>query len=278
MGSMSRGPTVKYRRRGAAPELEARTTLSSAARGVDVQPAASWTRRHLLYGAIGIAAGSTSGAVLALRSVEAGTPAPATHVAVTPTSTATAPSPHPVVTPLPPAAATPNPGDAHAVLVVQIKDVLARFLAWSTDHPDGRCPDPTTLGVSALDPWGQGLRIICRDQPAEQIVGVLSYGPDGTPGTPDDVMSWTLGPEVTDLVRGPRWGSTHGASAGARGKRRSVSQQPEAAAASTRPSTGTNAPSPPAPTPTAVHPAARSHAGTGSGSNPSDGEGIPDRR
>jgi hypothetical protein len=270
MGSMSRGSTVTYRRRAAASEPEAPTTLSSAARGVDVGPAVSWTRRHLLYGAIGIAVGGTSGAVLALRSVEAVTPGAATLLAPTSTSTGTAPNPPPIVTPLPPAT-PPTPSDPHAVLVVQFKDVLTRFLAWSTDHPDGRCPDPITLGVSALDPWGQNLRIVCRDQPADQIAGVLSYGPDGTPGTRDDLMSWTLGPEVTDLVRGPRWGSTQGMSASARAKRRSVNAPaPSPSAAS--------APSHLAPTSMATHPAARSPAGAGSGSSPSDGEGIPDRR
>jgi hypothetical protein len=279
---------VRYKRRVAAQEPDAPTTLSSAARGVDVRPGASWTRRHLLYGAIGIALGGTSGAVLALRSVEAGTPPAPTS----PTSAAEAAPggrpPPPIVTPIaPPApAAALDARDPHAVLVVQIKELLARFLAWSGAHPDARCPDPATLGASALDPWGHGLHIICSDQPVDQIAGVLSYGPDGTPGTRDDIVSWTLGPEVTDLVRGPRWGSTQRVRGGVR-RRPPVAPSP-AAAASPQPSHAPTASSHTSPAATApsrsatppsvpAQPTSRS-AGTGSGSSPPDGEGIPDRR
>jgi hypothetical protein len=45
----------------------------------------------------------------------------------------------------------------------------------------------------------------CTDQPANQTIGAISAGPDGTLGTADDVASWQLGREVTELVRGPRW-------------------------------------------------------------------------
>jgi hypothetical protein len=306
---MSRGSTARYKRRAAVPEPDEPTTLSSAARGVDITAARSWTRRHLLFGAIGVVVGSTSGAALALRSVEAGTqPVSTTSVAptsVAPTSTsssssapASAPlSPPPVSADASPAipAATPPVRDLDAALVAQIKSVLVRFRAWADEHPDGRCPGPADLGVSALDPWGRGLRIVCKDQPADQIAGVLSYGPDGAPGTLDDVVSWALGPEVTGLVRGPRWGSTQRTSGRGRPRTRSApasaasAGSPVTRASAPGPSlpagTGTPSSSPPppavtsaAPSQPAAPPATRSSVGSGTGSSAPDGEGIPDRR
>ena len=85
--------------------------------------------------------------------------------------------------------------------------VLTRFAAWARDHGGAPCPDLALLGLAAHDPWGRDLTLTCTDQPADQIVGVLSPGPDGVIGTDDDLASWTLGPGVTSLVRGPRWKS-----------------------------------------------------------------------
>src|SRR5262249_50131390 len=78
-----------------------------------------------------------------------------------------------------PAAVPPSP-EVRAALVTQIKDTLRRFVAWSHAHPGARCPDAAALGAG-LDPWGQPLQIVCRDQPPDQVAGVLSYGPDGEP-------------------------------------------------------------------------------------------------
>jgi TonB family protein len=77
-------------------------------------------------------------------------------------------------------------------------------VTWSKDHSGAPCPDAAALGAPN-DPWGHPLQVTCTDQPGNQIVGVMSAGPDGDPGTTDDVASWQLGNEVTDLVRGPRW-------------------------------------------------------------------------
>jgi hypothetical protein len=78
-------------------------------------------------------------------------------------------------------------------------------VAWSKDHPGAACPDVAALGITEQDPWGHPLQLTCSDQPANQIIGAISAGPDGTPGNGDDIASWQLGHDVTDLVRGTRW-------------------------------------------------------------------------
>ncbi|HEX3483232.1 MAG TPA: hypothetical protein VHT91_49815 [Kofleriaceae bacterium] len=166
-----------------------------------------------------------------------------------------------------PAAMPPSP-EARAALVTQIQDTLRRFVAWSHAHPGARCPDAAALGAG-LDPWGQPLQIVCSDQPADQIAGVLSYGPDGEPGTRDDVVSWALGAEVADLARGPRWSASRGmaTSSGGRhgGARPGSRTNPGSAAAGGGAAPRGTARLPPRPA-------------AGAGSNDTDGDGIPDRR
>jgi len=86
-----------------------------------------------------------------------------------------------------------------------MKIALTSFVTWSHDHPGAPCPKASALGAAVQDPWGHPLEITCTDQPANQIVGAVSAGPDGASGTQDDVGSWQLGRDVTDLVRGARW-------------------------------------------------------------------------
>jgi hypothetical protein len=173
--------------------------------------------------------------------------------------------------------------------VAQIKDTLSRFVAWSHDHAGARCPDAAALGA-ALDPWGQPLQIVCSDQPADQLAGILSFGPDRTPGTHDDVVSWTLGAEVADLVRGPRWSASRGTASTSKGARR-VGEPARAAATGPMPAVAAPPPPPvaasPAPSPdrgepvvptSRTAPAARPPASPGAGSDDTDGDGIPDRR
>ena len=85
-----------------------------------------------------------------------------------------------------------------------LKDALARFVAWSRSHPNAACPDAAALGV-ADDPWGHPLAITCTEQPSDQIAGAVSAGPDGNSGTADDIASWQLDRDITELVHGPRW-------------------------------------------------------------------------
>jgi len=86
-----------------------------------------------------------------------------------------------------------------------MKAVLASFVAWSHGHTGAPCPSASALGRPVRDPWGHPLEITCADQPANQMVGAISAGPDGALGTQDDVASWQLGRDVTDVVHGARW-------------------------------------------------------------------------
>jgi hypothetical protein len=89
-----------------------------------------------------------------------------------------------------------------------MRTILERFVAWSKDHVGSPCPDFAAIGVSdhdAQDPWGHAIQLTCTDQPGDQIVGLVSAGPDGLIGTPDDVASWQLSPAATGIVHGPRW-------------------------------------------------------------------------
>ncbi len=178
--------------------------------------------RRTLIAVLGAAVvGSTGGGLAALKltsprarsahvAAPPSPPSPASTASITPT-----PSPPPaappradaaVADPTPAdAASAPQPGSQRAILATQMSAVLTRFAAWARDHAGAPCPDLATLGLAARDPWGHDLALTCTDQPADQMSGVRSAGPDAVLGTDDDVGSWTLGPEVTDLVRGPRW-------------------------------------------------------------------------
>jgi hypothetical protein len=105
------------------------------------------------------------------------------------------------ITPPPP----PPPPDPALALADRMKIQLARFTEWAHDHAHAACPSAADLGAPVLDPWQHPLAITCTDQPANQIIGVVSSGPDGIAGNADDVGSWQLSREVTDLVRGARW-------------------------------------------------------------------------
>jgi Type II secretion system (T2SS), protein G len=86
-----------------------------------------------------------------------------------------------------------------------MKTILAGFAGWSHEHPGAACPKASALASVVVDPWGNPIQVTCTDQPANQMIGAISLGPDGKPGTSDDIGSWQLGPGVTDAVRGARW-------------------------------------------------------------------------
>jgi len=165
------------------------TTLSSVA-GAMAAPAAPRRRSALIIGgvaALGIVIGG--GSWLAARG--SGHEHPAEHAA----------------TPAPPAPPAPGPArpDPSAALASRMKVVLGRFASWSSAHAGAPCPDVAALGGDAADSWGHPFALTCTGQPENQIVGLISAGPDGVSGNEDDVASWQLGRDVTDLVRGARW-------------------------------------------------------------------------
>jgi len=109
-----------------------------------------------------------------------------------------------------PASAATRRDDLPAVATARLHDALTAFVTWSSAHAGAPCPSARDLTSSgdahALeDPWGHAIAITCTDQPADQIAGAVSAGPDGAFGTDDDLASWALGPDVTGLVRGTRW-------------------------------------------------------------------------
>ena len=108
-----------------------------------------------------------------------------------------------------PDAGTERRPDDKQLVADRIRSVLLAFLRWSATHAGSACPSAVSVdaSVDTRDPWGHGLRLTCTDQPADQIVGVVSAGPDGEFDTGDDIASWTLARELTDLVHGPRWKS-----------------------------------------------------------------------
>jgi serine/threonine protein kinase len=106
-----------------------------------------------------------------------------------------------------PQASAPPPSkpDPAAELGDRMKSVLTQFRAWAKTHANAPCPTADAIGVSALDPWGRPMLLTCVEQPANQMVGAISAGPDGAFNTVDDITSWGLGVEITELVRGTRW-------------------------------------------------------------------------
>ncbi|MGH2898197.1 MAG: hypothetical protein ACRDMZ_05945, partial [Solirubrobacteraceae bacterium] len=135
----------------------------------------------------------------------AGEPAPAMAPPVAPP----APAPPATVAPTPePSKPAPPPApDPTVELAKQMKALLDGFAAWSATHAGAPCPPASALGAPVDDPWGHPIAITCTDQPATHVIGAISAGPDGAMGSADDIGSWQLGGEVTQLVRGQRWGT-----------------------------------------------------------------------
>jgi hypothetical protein len=143
--------------------------------------------------------GSVGGGLIALHvSPGSSITQPTPSIGSAATSQPTPPRPMIVAEPI-------TPPDPHVALAAQIQAILSRVPDWTRAHPSAPCPDITALGVATIDPWGHRIELTCTDQPADQIIGALSAGPDGISGNSDDVKSWNLGPSVTQLVQGRRW-------------------------------------------------------------------------
>ena len=163
------------------------TTMSSVA-GAMAAPAGPRQRSALIIAAVAVL-GIVVGGGIWFAARGSGSEHLAEHAATPPP-------------PPPPAPARPDPG---AALAARMKAVLGRFASWSTVHAGAPCPDIAALGGDAADPWGHPFALTCTGQPENQVVGLISAGPDGVSGNEDDVASWQLGHDVTDLVRGARW-------------------------------------------------------------------------
>jgi tRNA A-37 threonylcarbamoyl transferase component Bud32 len=192
----------------------AAVTTLSAATGV-AAPARGRRSRGLWIAATAIAVAAAAIAIVVTRGAPSSATSATSEPAAPPTATPPATPPPGVVTEPPPATApAPDPAasapaptapDPGAALAVQMKALFASFLAWSRDNAGAPCPTPHALGSTATDPWGNDLRITCSDQPSNQIIGAISAGPDGRFATKDDIGSWQLGSDITDVVHGPRW-------------------------------------------------------------------------
>ncbi len=120
-------------------------------------------------------------------------------------------APRPV---LPPVAAPPPPAPIDAAVApVDTKgpmlEAVARFAVWSRGHAGAPCPTSRDVAGDAgdlLDAWSHPMTMTCTAQPSDQMIGLVSAGPDGKAGTADDIASWNTSPEIAALLHGPRWG------------------------------------------------------------------------
>ncbi|HUJ58844.1 MAG TPA: serine/threonine-protein kinase [Kofleriaceae bacterium] len=179
--------------------LRKNTTLSSSVGAMmplpdDDEPPRPRRRRIDMWIAISVVAFALVVGIAGLVAFPSGSRAP--H----PAASAATPAPvAPSATPIPPS----------DIAKQQIAATLAAFRSWAPGHAGAPCPSHGELAElvpgGVVDPWGHPLIVTCTDQPADQMIGVSSAGPDGVAGTSDDLASWNLGPEAADLVRGERW-------------------------------------------------------------------------
>jgi len=177
------------------------TTTLSAANGLSSPDLA---QNHSVKTKVGLALGAAvmvGGVIFWVVSRSDSNPASiaAPPVAVTAPANVPVPAVTAPVTKTAPVEVAPN-----VVLTARMKELLAAFTTWSLRHAGAPCPIASALS-NVADPWGHPMKLTCADQPAGQIAGVISMGPDGILGTEDDIGSWQLGRDVIDGIRGPRW-------------------------------------------------------------------------
>lgn len=72
------------------------------------------------------------------------------------------------------------------------------YPSWSAAHPDKNCPEKLAdlneymNENDSNDAWGKPLKMMCGETlpPGARGLAVMSLGPDGKEGTPDDLKSW----------------------------------------------------------------------------------------
>jgi eukaryotic-like serine/threonine-protein kinase len=238
--------------------LNATTLGASATAATAIVPAARRARGKLYFGlAAAIIGGGGATAMFAARGPAEPEGGHATATAE-PVPADGAPTP----TPQPPPV-DPRPAQVRA----DMRALLAAFSRWAPDHAGAPCPTSAELGRGA-DPWGHAYELTCTDQPADQVAGVRSLGPDGAPATDDDLTSWTSGRDVTELARGKRWTPSPMI---AKPIPPVSAPGPATSAAQPKPAPGKPPPRKPAPAPAAKP----TEAG---GIIDTDGDGIPDSR
>jgi serine/threonine protein kinase len=174
------------------PEATA-TTLSGSSAAVVSAAAPRASRKLMIGGVIGVLA---SASVVAVRiSAAHDDEEQANSKGLTPT----------VMPATPVSADAIQSDDRPRRAVVDVRGALGAFDEWKATHTHDICPTPADLGLASEDPWGHPWLVTCVDQPADQVIGVSSAGPNGQLHDDDDVVSWRLGPDVTSLARGDRW-------------------------------------------------------------------------
>ncbi len=149
----------------------------------------------------------------------------------------------------------------------QLGSIVAAFVRWSSTHPAAPCPSDKDLASlvpgGLVDPWKQRISITCTEQPADQMMGAVSLGPDGVRSA-DDIASWTLGSDVTGLIQGARWTGGNEPRPGAQRPSRSTTttkvrptSAPTSTSQPTTATTPTSAPMPPADPPVTEPPKPR---------------------
>jgi serine/threonine-protein kinase len=216
LGSAPRYETAPVPAISAAPTLASTPTTLSSAAGVSNVAVPGRSRWPLIAGVSVVVAATVAIAVIASGSsnkpsVASNEPTGSASTASGSTesaATGSAAMGSAAITPMPPPQPTviiDAPSDSKSLVKSQIVDVLSKFAAWSRDNAGAPCPAAAALGATRNDAWGHPLTITCTDQPATQMIGVISTGPDGLPGTEDDVASWQLDGDVTAIVRGSHW-------------------------------------------------------------------------
>ena len=82
-----------------------------------------------------------------------------------------------------------------------LAQAIEQFSRWAKANPAAACLDQSEV----VDGWGTRFRYTCSGQPDDQLVGVISAGPDRVFDTADDLRSWQLGDDTLALARGARW-------------------------------------------------------------------------
>ena len=178
------------------------TTLSSVAGSRGARPVLG--RRHrggrlpIVIG-LGVLAGGAGVTAVVLSSSSSATPQdrPAAMMATSPPTAAASATP----VSAPPAITVDH--DRENVMTA-FRVIITGFSQWAAHHQGEACPRAETV-ATGIDPWGTPIVLTCTDQPSDQIIGLISLGADRTRGTADDVTSWSAGPEISELLQGPRW-------------------------------------------------------------------------